>query len=409
VRDDELRAVLRGAAAEHEPDLDRIRRAERRLTESRGSGMSRATLRGPAVRRSNHGLRAAVMSVPAVALVAAACVLAVNPGLITSWLSPDGAVPVLRPVADSPALPLDAAEPPATPAPGLIGEPALASPSDTPVAPSVAPDLTASSAPPSPSNSLPRSGSPVTLPPGVSIPDGWSVDPQDRCDSGASVVLAPYWVSNNQWNAATGSGVQCVRALTGAGTTVGWSTHWQWSGDPNTTKSYASVVLGWHWGWRVPGTGLPVRLDEDRRIPTRWDFGPSASTQGAFDASYDLWFHTVSNPQWNNTPDVEMRIVLYSSGLGPPTGTLLSRVTVDGATWDLYLANRKWPVYAFVRTTPTTSIDTDLRDFTDVLRQQPGVSPQLYLSSIETGANVLTGSGELVTSAFSAEIGPAGG
>ena len=44
------------------------------------------------------------------------------------------------------------------------------------------------------------------------------------------------------------------------GDLISWGTSWTWAGTTNQVKSYASIVLGWQWGWRLGNTGLPVQL-----------------------------------------------------------------------------------------------------------------------------------------------------
>jgi hypothetical protein len=125
---------------------------------------------------------------------------------------------------------------------------------------------------------------------------------------------------------------------------------------------------------------------------------------------YDLWFHTTPRPDWRDQPAAEVRILLDSRHLDPP-GNRISTVTLDGVRWELYEGRNPWPVYWFVRAARTGSVTLDLRDFTDALTRPPSgaaplLDPALYLSSVEAGADVVSGTGRLDTSAYAVHVGP---
>jgi len=39
-----------------------------------------------------------------------------------------------------------------------------------------------------------------------------------------------------------------------------------WSGTSNQVKSYASAVLGWHWGWKITRHGAPVQISANKNV-----------------------------------------------------------------------------------------------------------------------------------------------
>jgi xyloglucan-specific endo-beta-1,4-glucanase len=61
-------------------------------------------------------------------------------------------------------------------------------------------------------------------------------------------------------------------------------------------------------------------------------------------------------------------------------------------------------VYSFVRTSNTTSADLNLTDFTNDVAGRGWLDKTKYLSSVQAGTEVFTGSGRLDTSAYSVKI-----
>ncbi len=226
----------------------------------------------------------------------------------------------------------------------------------------------------------------------------------ENCTDYAALVRGKYWVNNNVWGRADGTGSQCVWENGLNGDNLSWGTSWTWAGDTTKVKSYASAVLGWHWGWKTTGTGLPVQLNAGKAVKTSWNFTVTPKTSNIMNVSYDLWFHTKSNPDWPDQPTDEVMVWLYRSGGAGPVGTKQATVTVGGTTWDLYRGNIGWNVYSFVRTSNTTSADLNLTDFTDDLAGRGWLDKTKYLSSVQAGTEIFTGSGQLDTSAYSVRI-----
>lgn len=227
---------------------------------------------------------------------------------------------------------------------------------------------------------------------------------KEDCTDFAALVQGKYWVNNNVWGKADGTGSQCVWNNSLTGENLSWGTSWTWAGDTTKVKSYASAVLGWHWGWKTTGTGLPVQLSAGKAVNANWNFTVTQKTSNIMNVSYDLWFHTIGNADWQDQPTDEVMVWLYRSGGAGPVGTKQATVTVAGTTWDLYKGNIGWDVYSFVRTSNTTSAGLNLTDFTDDLAGRGWLDKTKYLSSVQAGTEVFTGSGQLDTSAYSVKI-----
>lgn len=238
----------------------------------------------------------------------------------------------------------------------------------------------------------------------VLVPTG-TANAAGTCEAFGEVsTSSKYWINNNLWGRDSGSGWQCVWDGYVSGSTLGWGTNWDWTGQSNSVKSYSSAVLGWHWGWKKQGTGLPVRISDRRTVDTSWQYRVTQSTPNTMNVAYDLWLHTIANPTWEHQPSDEVMIWTYRAGGAGPVGTRQATVTVAGATWDLYRGNIGWNVYSFVRTSNTQSVAFNVRDFLDNLVNRGWVSSSKYLTSVQAGTEVFTGSGRLDTDAYRVDV-----
>jgi hypothetical protein len=219
--------------------------------------------------------------------------------------------------------------------------------------------------------------------------------------SGASIVLGKYWLNNNLWGASGASGTQSLWSTCSSGNTIGWGTEWtNWTGSAGQVKSYDSAVLGWHWGWKVSGTGLPVQLSANKTITCGWTYRVQAGQ--AIDVAYDLFAHGTANPGSNDDPTDEIMIWLYRSGGAAPIGGTIATVNIAGTSWELHQGkNNRWNVYSFVRSSNAdTGATLSLSDFLKELTANRGLATSKYLTSVQAGAEVFLGSGRLDTDQY---------
>lgn len=222
----------------------------------------------------------------------------------------------------------------------------------------------------------------------------------ETCTAYAAIDAGKYWINNNVWGADGAAGSQCIWSTCISGNTIGWGTSYSWSGAASQVKSYASAVLGWHWGWRVPsGTGLPVPLSANRTITCAWTY--RVPTSGTFNVAYDLWAHDRNDPGTNDDPTEEIMIWLHRGGGAGAIGTLQTTASLAGTSWELYRGNNgHWNVYSYVRAANTNSATLNLGEFLADLVTRGWMSSSRYLSSIEAGTEVFLGSGEINTDQY---------
>ena len=225
------------------------------------------------------------------------------------------------------------------------------------------------------------------------------------CTQNANILQGKYYVNNNWWGVGPGvtGGPQCVWGTCQTGDLVGWGTSWTNWGGTGGVKTYASLVFGWHYGVKVPNTGLPVQVSSTRQINCGWSF--NVTTTGTYNVAYDIWLHSsdvVTNPS-NTTPNEEVMIWLASAGGAGPIGpTVASNVSLAGTTWDLHEGpgGASWRVASYVRTRNATTAVMNLMEFFKDLASRGYIPNTWFVSGIEAGSEVFTGTGQLDTNGF---------
>lgn len=224
------------------------------------------------------------------------------------------------------------------------------------------------------------------------------------CVRDANISLGKYWVNNNFWGVEGATGQQCIFSTCQTGDLVGWGTDWMWSGgQAHGVKTFTSLVFGWHWGWKVQNTGLPIQISSNRAINCGWDFQVNAT--GTFNVAYDIFTHTIGNPGTNDDPADEIMIWLHRAGGAGPIGERQLTVTIGGSPWDLHRGtNNVWNVFSFVRTSNAGTSVLNIMDFMRDLVTRGWLQSTKYVSTVQAGAEIFNGSGSVNTRGFYCRI-----
>ena len=161
-------------------------------------------------------------------------------------------------------------------------------------------------------------------------------------------------------------------------------------------------MWGWHWGWKVADTGLPIQLNSLRSLRTVWSFNLTHTRLGGTNVTYDIWLSGNPAPGDKN-PAGEVMIWLYNTGDIRPIGSRQTSTIIEGIEWELWEGPHPvsaWPVYSFIRTVNTKTQKLDLRNFFQHLISV-GLSSSVYLLGVQAGAEVFTGEGRLDTNLYS--------
>jgi hypothetical protein len=235
----------------------------------------------------------------------------------------------------------------------------------------------------------------------------------NSCTNFETIYYDKYFVHNNNWNtSSSGFGWGCIWS---AGDT-GW---WSWgtsSGHTESTgatKSYPSVVRGWHYGRWSNNSGMPKQVSTLGGCTTSWNF--SAPTSGRHAASYDIYFSRSTNVG-SNKSNMSCNILVNLNNTNyynwPGWDNGMTTVNLAGHTWKYKVVNDtqngntfKWATY--IRTSNTNSVSNlNLKALFDHSRGQGNLSNNDHLVSIQAGWEVVDGAngGQFKTNSYSTNI-----
>lgn len=215
-----------------------------------------------------------------------------------------------------------------------------------------------------------------------------------------SVSGGAYIVNNNVWGATTAQTLS-VNESTGAFKVTKSDHYVPHNGAP---ASYPSIFKGSHWGNDTTNSGMPIMVNNISNANSSWSI--SSISTGAWDAAYDIWFN--KTPSTSGQPDgTEMMIWLNSRGV-QPAGHKIGSANIGGATWDVWYENMGWNYVAYVRTSPTNSVNFDLKGFFNDAQSRGYIQGSWYLTAVEAGFELWQGGTGLASNSFSVSINGGG-
>lgn len=225
-------------------------------------------------------------------------------------------------------------------------------------------------------------------------------------------------LTNNTWNkAAAGSfaATQCLQSRpNGAGTQYGWS--WNWPANGSTVYAYPEIILGWKpWdGGTSNHAQLPARINALQRFD--WQYDLSVSTTGSYNVATSLWItRTGATPTGTNPQDIANEMMIWTAGSGfPPAGAYVGTVTIGGRAFEVWYAQNwgdisganpnQWSYLAYRATVSTFATTLDIKAILDDAVSRGYVNAAHYVSNIELGNEVMSGSGQTWINSLSVTI-----
>jgi hypothetical protein len=237
---------------------------------------------------------------------------------------------------------------------------------------------------------------------------------EQRCDEAYSEDLPRGRVANNAWNkqlAGSYSWEQCIRVRNDSHSTeYGWSWDWPIGGD--TLVSFPQIVFGWKpWdGGASSHPRLPMRIAVIHRLNLSYEMETTA--KGKHNLATTLWLtrsgaiSTEPNPM-----DISTDLMVWTDGFAfDPFGSRVGHTSIDGIDFEVWLARDlgdsspdgpRWNYVAYRSTAKHLTASLDLRAFLRHAIEQGYVSPDHYVSDVEVGNEIMTGSGETWIKAIS--------
>ena len=227
---------------------------------------------------------------------------------------------------------------------------------------------------------------------------------------GAAIVTRnglQYYVQNNVWGASANQSL----VVNGTSFTVTQQTGDN-SGSYNPV-SYPSIFIGSNNSHATANSGLPRAVTSLPSITTSFSHNATGSIGGIYNAAYDVWFSTTASGDPGNPSGGYLMVWLYRPTQKQPVGGVRAAgQTIAGAdgTWNVYTCtptatdtcSNNRPVISYVRTTSTTSLTFDLRNFINhAMSNFPANVPtSWYLSNIFAGFEIWSGGVGLQVSCF---------
>jgi Glycosyl hydrolase family 12 len=224
-------------------------------------------------------------------------------------------------------------------------------------------------------------------------------------------------VTNNAWNKqAIGSAPyrQCVRSRNiGGAQQHGWS--WSWPVQSDTLLAYPQTVFG----WKPWNGGVSTRPDLPIRVGSIRTFALNYSTQshwkGKANFAASLWLtrsgRTGTEP---NPPDISADLNIWNGLEVVPSATHVTTATIDGVRFEVWFAPAKgnasgasgnqWNHIVYRCSDVHATASLDIRKFLGDAATRGFISPDHYVSSIELGNEVVSGSGETWIETLSVDI-----
>ena len=201
-----------------------------------------------------------------------------------------------------------------------------------------------------------------------------------------------YVAQNNLWGADT---PQCI-SVSGDGFSL---TRSEASKPTNgAPASYPSVFWGCHYATCTTGF-TPLRADGPAFAALRTSVELRDVDAGAYDASLDIWFDPTPRTDGQDT-GAEVMVWLNHRGGVQPVGSKVGTVRLAGADWDVWSGNIGWNVVSYVRTTPSSTLATPVRDFYADAVARGYAQTSWYLTSVQAGFEPWVGGTGLALTSF---------
>ncbi|KAM0710707.1 hypothetical protein Q7P35_001445 [Cladosporium inversicolor] len=209
-----------------------------------------------------------------------------------------------------------------------------------------------------------------------------TADPKNMCGEQEGYSQSGYRVQNNLWGKGSAtSGSQCSAFNAASGSSVSWSTTWEWYGGQDNVKSYA-------YSSRDFSKKLVSQISS---MPTSAVWSVSNQNIRA-NVAYDLFTARDINHA-TSSGDYELMVWLGRYGGVNPIGSFKANVNVGGRSWALWVGyNGSMKVFSFVAGSPITNFSGNIKDFYSYLTSSEGFpASQQNLITNQFGTEPFTG------------------
>lgn len=222
------------------------------------------------------------------------------------------------------------------------------------------------------------------------------------CVDGARITVDTFVLENNVWGKGNLANYQqCITAKQNDSTTI-FAWQWNWPEVGNNVKSYPEIIFGYKpFGNTTTTPLLPKKIADLQSAVV--SFSSYATTiSGSGNLAFDIWITNSSTPQESN---ISHEIMIWlERKIQQPAGTFVEHVTIDGSAYDYYRGPLSWDYIAFVKTSTNKVTSVNISEFLTYLKNKNHISANEFLSTIEFGNEVISGTGSTVITNYKVEI-----
>lgn len=236
---------------------------------------------------------------------------------------------------------------------------------------------------------------------------------EEKTDDWAQITYNDqYIITNNTWNKGMAQGPYSQKIFhkkVDGRDVIGWQ--WQWTGQ-TAVVAYPEVWCGddpWSEGPESTKPGLPVRVGS-KTITANFDINMVA--EGSYNMAFDLWTTSVAPATVN---DISHEIMIWTAHNGfLPAGVKTDTIHVGGVAYDVYVrfghgdasggTNHTWTYIAFYPEHSVLKGPLNISAFLDYLLAEGVVTTSNYVSVIQFGNELVTGTGTTEIRDYSIDI-----
>lgn len=240
--------------------------------------------------------------------------------------------------------------------------------------------------------------SPINARVASSRPTIYSSDSETRYSAGY------YTVANNMWGKADAGMAPYSQHLdvydaSQYNVTAEWT--WAWPAGTGRIKAYPSVIYGKDpWREGSTATTLPVQLSKMGDYAASYDAEVTASPESRFNTAFDLW---ITSDALSTSQSVTAEVMIWINHQNMSAGPFSGRVTMDAQEYYFGAPNsdRGWMYTAFQKVNQESVGSISITRFLDFLIQKGHIASTDYLSDIEFGTEIQSGSGTMHLNRYS--------
>jgi hypothetical protein len=230
----------------------------------------------------------------------------------------------------------------------------------------------------------------------------------NTCNS-SELRIGDYVVYNNMWGKdAVGSLTysQCYKLNSINPLNATWN--WTWPFVVEQVKSYPEIFYGYKPGRNYStNPSLPIKLADMGSFLSSFDTTTTVSTDSEYDTSFDIFINSQNPPTYLSvTSEVMIWINSQNTASWMPTSHFIRKVTIDGQDYDFYFYTFPYETttrnfFLFNKVVPISVGSVSIDHFLKYLVNNGYESGANYLSVIEFGNEVVSGTGNTVVRNFS--------